>query len=349
VEFGLEEGGELKVETTLCNEIRDHRRPIVIDNVAEDLNYNDHHTPQMYGLKSYVSFPILLPDGRFFGTLCAIDSKPAQVNNPKVIGTFKLFTELLSFHLQSLDLLERSYASNVELQNTNRALTSANFDLDNFVYTASHDLKSPVANIEGLIEILSEAVAKEELDREEINQITAMMKSSLQRFATTIKDLTSIVEIDKTSAEEEPEALNIFETLETVKQDLENLIAESEAKIEVISEDALVVNFSKKNFKSILYNLLSNALKYRSPERSPEIEVKLEKVKEKTQLTVKDNGLGISAGKQDTVFTMFKRLHDHVEGSGLGLYIVKRMVDNVQGDIRVHSKVDEGTTFTIIF
>ncbi|MHC2992161.1 histidine kinase [Pontibacter sp. HJ8] len=349
VEFGLEEGGELKVETTLCNEIRDHRRPIVIDNVAEDLHYHSHHTPQLYGLKSYISFPILLPDGTFFGTLCAIDSKPALLNNPKVIGTFKLFTELLSFHLQSLVLLERSYASNAELQQKNRLLTSANFDLDNFVYTASHDLKSPVANIEGLIEILSEAVAKEELDRNEINQITGMMKSSLKRFGTTINDLTSLVELDKTSAEEVPEALNIFETVETVKQDLDNLIVESEAKIEVISEDGLLVNFPKKNFKSILYNLLSNALKYRSPERAPAIKVKLEKAEEKTCLTVEDNGLGISPDKQDTVFTMFKRLHDHVEGSGLGLYIVKRMVDNAEGEIRVNSKLNVGTTFTIIF
>ena len=76
IDFGLPPGGELKVETTLCHEIRQHREVVAIDNVAEDAKYCDHHTPRMYGLQSYISVPIVLPDGRFFGTLCAIDPNP---------------------------------------------------------------------------------------------------------------------------------------------------------------------------------------------------------------------------------------------------------------------------------
>ncbi|WP_033316937.1 sensor histidine kinase [Pontibacter roseus] len=349
VQFGLEEGGELEIKTTLCNEIRDSRQPIIIDNVSEDPVYNNHHTPITYGLQSYISLPIILQDGTFFGTLCAIDSKPALVNNTKVIGTFKMFAELLSFHLQSLVLLERSQSAHLELQDKNRALASANFDLDSFVYTASHDLKSPVSNIEGLIEALSEAVTKEELDRDEINQIAGYMKSSLKRFATTINDLTTIVEIDKTSGDEAPEPIDIYEMVETVKQDLDNLLVESDAQIKVISEERLFTGFSRKNFKSILNNLFSNAIKYRSPDRPPLVIVKLEKVADKTHLLIEDNGLGIPSDKQESVFTMFKRFHDHVEGSGIGLYIVKRMVDNVKGKIHVNSTLNQGTTFTIIF
>lgn len=109
--FGLKPGGELKVETTLCNEIRANREPIIIDNVAEDEKYAHHHTPRIYGLQSYISFPIVLETGEFFGTLCAIDSKPAQLNNPRVIGMFNLFCELLSFHLQNLALVESGQLS----------------------------------------------------------------------------------------------------------------------------------------------------------------------------------------------------------------------------------------------
>ena len=69
VHFGLAAGGELKVETTLCHEIRQHRNVVVIDNVAEDAVYANHHTPEIYGLQSYISVPIILPDGSFFGTL----------------------------------------------------------------------------------------------------------------------------------------------------------------------------------------------------------------------------------------------------------------------------------------
>ncbi|WP_299988385.1 GAF domain-containing sensor histidine kinase [uncultured Pontibacter sp.] len=349
VHFGLKEGEELEIATTLCNEIRDHRQPIVIDNVAEDPIYKEHHTPKTYGLQSYISVPIILKDGTFFGTLCAIDAKPAKVNNPKVVNTFKMFADLLAFHLQSRSVLERSYVVNLELQRKNSMLRDANFDLDSFVFTASHDLKSPVANIEGLISILSDAVEKDEMDREEIKQITAMMKASLKRFSTTIRDLTTIVELDKTGADEQAAALDLYDIMESVKQDLQSLIVESDAKIEVIATDSRLTGFSLKNFKSILSNLVSNAIKYRSPDRTPKVIVKLEKSDGKSYLSVQDNGLGIPAKKQHNVFTMFKRLHDHVEGSGIGLYIVKRMVDRVQGEIKVESELDKGTTFTIVF
>lgn len=349
VQFGLREGEELEIASTLCNEVRDHRQTIVIDNVSEDPYYKDHHTPGIYGFQSYISVPIILRDGTFFGTLCAIDAKPAKVSDPKVVCTFKMFADLLSFHLQSLSILERSYHENLELQSKNTILRNANFDLDNFVFTASHDLKTPIANIEGLISILSDAASKEELDRQEIKQITAMMKSSLRRFSTTIKDLTTIVEIDKSSADDKLEILDLYEVVDSVKQDLQSLIAESDAKIEVIANDRHLTGFSRKNFRSIISNLISNAIKYRSPDRTPHIVVKMEKVDGKSHLSVEDNGLGIPTKKQDSIFTMFKRLHDHVDGSGIGLYIVKRMVDNVEGQIRVDSTWGVGTTITIIF
>jgi signal transduction histidine kinase len=349
VKFGLEAGGELEVETTLCNEIRAHRQPIVIDNVAEDPNYKDHHTPRIYGLQSYISIPIVLKDGSFFGTLCAIDSKPAQVNNPKVINTFKMFADLLAFHLRSLDLLERSHKANLELQYKNRHLANANFDLDNFVYTASHDLKSPISNIEGLIDVLSLSLSKENLDRAEINQILGMMKSSLNRFSTTIQDLTAIVEIDKDSEDESSEALDLFEIIGAVKQDLQSLIVETGAKIEVVAEERDIAGFSRKNLKSIISNLISNAIKYRSADRDPLIRVEMVRQGAKTHLSILDNGLGIPAGKEQRIFTMYQRLHNHVEGSGIGLYIVKRMVDKANGQILVESTLGQGTKFTIVF
>lgn len=99
IAFGLEPGGELKVETTICNEIRQHGKAVIIDHVEEDCVFAWHPTPIMYGFKSYISMPIKRPDGTFFGTLCAIDPKPAKLNNPGIIGMFTLFSELISFYL----------------------------------------------------------------------------------------------------------------------------------------------------------------------------------------------------------------------------------------------------------
>jgi len=85
IDFGLKPGGELKVETTICQEIRQSRTPVVIDNVAEDDLWCTHATPAMYGFRSYISVPIILGDGSFFGTLCAIDPRPARLNTPETI------------------------------------------------------------------------------------------------------------------------------------------------------------------------------------------------------------------------------------------------------------------------
>src|ERR1700710_933007 len=101
INFGLKPGGELKVETTICHEVRQRRDAAVIDPVAEDDVYCGHPTPAMYGFQSYISMPIFLEDGSFFGTLCAIDPRPARLKNPETIGMFRLFAELIAFHLRA--------------------------------------------------------------------------------------------------------------------------------------------------------------------------------------------------------------------------------------------------------
>lgn len=349
VQFGLKEGEELKLETTLCNEIRNHRQPIIIDHVDECSQYKNHHTTKMYKLQSYISFPIILPNGTFFGTLCAIHSKPAPINNKKIIDTFSMFTELLAYHIQSQELLDRSYLANAKLVHQNTVLISVNNDLDNIVHTASHDLKSPLTNISGLVDIMDELIVEEPLKLEQIQLIIKLMRSSLKSFNQTITDLTTIIEADHSLKTAELEDINFLELVENVKLDLHSSIADSGANIQVIGLENSQFHFSKRNLKSILYNLVSNAIKYRSPDRLPKIVIKLEQVEGKISFSVVDNGLGIPDNQQNQIFKLFKRLHGHVEGSGLGLYIVKKMVDAVGGQIQVKSKINEGTTFRITF
>lgn len=348
VGFGLKEGGELQIETTLCNEIRNHHHPILIEDVAQDSEYCHHHTLRIYNLQSYISFPIILKNGEFFGTLCAISSQPAQVNTKKVKDTFAMFAELLSFHLQSLDLLERSYNTHQNLVEKNQALTLVNNDLDTIVYTASHDLKSPLANMEGLVEALSYNVEEENLNRKEIKHITRLMQSSLKSFRGTLQDLTTLIEAEDTgSGQKITKEISFWELTEEIKQDLNKLIAESQAIIEVVGIDKILLSSPRKNYKSILYNLISNALKYRSPDRVPHVLVQLKQVNGMIQLSVTDNGLGIPLDQQEKIFNQYQRLHSHVEGSGLGLFIVHRLVARMKGSIQVKSTLDQGTTFTI--
>src|SRR3954470_21062017 len=111
IQFGLKPGGELKVATTICNEIRESGEPVIIDHVAADDAFCGHPTPAMYGFQSYISMPIRRANGDFFGTLCAIDPRPMKLNTPETIGMFKLFAELIGMHLDSHERMAASEAA----------------------------------------------------------------------------------------------------------------------------------------------------------------------------------------------------------------------------------------------
>lgn len=101
INFGLGPGGELPILSTICHEIRQSGLAVVIDHVAHDSCYADHHTPATYGFESYISFPIFRNDGSFFGTLCAIDPKPARLNNPPILDLFKTLANLIAIYLDA--------------------------------------------------------------------------------------------------------------------------------------------------------------------------------------------------------------------------------------------------------
>jgi GAF domain-containing protein len=140
IAFGLQPGGELKVETTICHEIRQSREPVIIDHVADDAAYCGHSTPAMYGFQSYISMPIILPDGSFFGTLCAIDPRPARVNTPAIVGMFKLFAELIAYHLSAQAQLASSEANLLNERKTAELR-------EQFIAVLGHDLRNPLAAI----------------------------------------------------------------------------------------------------------------------------------------------------------------------------------------------------------
>ena len=96
IAFGLQPGDELEIQTTICNDIRQSGQRVVIDHVDADIQWQTHHTPIMYGFKSYASFPIFLPDGSFFGTLCAIDPHPRAVSGAKVIAAMEEYSKRIA-------------------------------------------------------------------------------------------------------------------------------------------------------------------------------------------------------------------------------------------------------------
>ena len=129
INFGLEPGGELKLETTICHEIRQSGQAVVIDDVASDAAFCDHHTPALYGFRSYISVPITLADGRFFGTLCAIDPQPRSLNNPSTIDMFNMFARIIGSQLESADQLTAAQSAIAEHRSKRDLLWESSPDL----------------------------------------------------------------------------------------------------------------------------------------------------------------------------------------------------------------------------
>jgi PAS domain S-box-containing protein len=245
--------------------------------------------------------------------------------------------------LLNQQLEERVKKRTWELQDNIVKMQKINNDLDNFIYTASHDLKAPISNIEGLISALFAEIPASE----GTHQIKAMIDASIERFKTTIKDLTEITKVQKDLMEDVQE-VSLTELSQEIKGDMHEVISQTGA---VVETDFKVpsIKFSKKNLRSIIYNLLSNAIKYKSPDAVPRIKICSEDTEEFIVFRVSDNGLGISEENKGKVFGMFKRFHDHVEGTGIGLYIVKRIVDNAGGRIEVESALGKGSVFNVYF
>jgi two-component system, sensor histidine kinase and response regulator len=259
----------------------------------------------------------------------------------------------VKFYLQKKELEKvnkRTLEINQELEERvkerTKELTRVNKDLDNFVYTASHDLKAPINNIEGLMKALHETLQEKSLELSDVTPILNMINDSVRRFKNTLLDLTEVAKVQYEEADGKDKA-HFKEILDDVKLNIKDLIKGYEATIVDNFSEAPEMLFSKKNLRSIIYNLVSNSIKYSSPNRKPEVKISTSPTEEGVLLTVQDNGLGLKKEDQGKIFDMFKRLHSHVDGTGVGLAIVKRIVDNCDGRIEFESELGKGSVFRI--
>jgi len=241
---------------------------------------------------------------------------------------------------------EELRATNEELLQTNTQLTRTNVDLDNFIYTASHDLKVPIVNIEGLLQALTRELPQAALVGD-VPEMLLLMQQATERFGRTIGQLTDVSKLQQANSQPTTQVL-LATVVEEVRLDLLPLLRQTQARLDVDVPPTARLPFSEKNLRSVVYNLLSNALTYRHPERAPYVQLTYYRQERYHVLRVQDNGLGLDVAKAaGKLFGMFQRLHTHVEGSGIGLYMVKKMVENSGGRIEVASQLGEGATFTV--
>ncbi|TDN39650.1 PAS domain S-box protein [Hymenobacter sp. UV11] len=268
---------------------------------------------------------------------------PSRNEQGEVVQWIGTYTDIHAHKLAQ----ERVAQAQRLLRDNNDELTRVNVDLDSFIYTASHDLKGPITNIEGLLQALADELPIEARQRPPVNDILAMLTKSVERFQRTIGQLSDVAKLQREhglAAVQVP----LAPVVQGVALDLAPLVRAAGAQLDLALDDQVAVHFLEKNLRSVAYNLLSNALKYRDPGRPAQVSLRAYPEGQYVRLTVQDNGLGIDAAGQRRLFGLFERLHDHVEGSGIGLFMVKKMVENAGGRISVASEPGVGSTFTVL-
>jgi signal transduction histidine kinase len=231
-----------------------------------------------------------------------------------------------------------------ELQEAMEDILQKNKDLQQFSYIISHNVRSPVAHMLGLSGIFNYAQPEDELNRE----ILLKMREASQMLDTTLKDLNDILSIRDGEVIRQ-EKVSLPELLLSITRTLEEEIETSGAEILSDFSEVSSVETVKPYFQSVLYNLVSNAIKYRSPERRPVVTVRAKMNGKFVRISVKDNGLGMDMAGMDSykIFGLYQRMHTHTEGKGLGLYMVKTQIEALRGKVEVESQKNKGSIFRI--
>jgi len=244
----------------------------------------------------------------------------------------------------ALDITEQKLVS-AEREKLLADLVKRNNDLEQFSYIISHNLRAPVVNILGI----SDLIRAGGLEKEDEKILMTGLESSVSRLDEVINDLNYILQLNS-KGQQNKEWVKLSELINDIRSSISS---------EIINEQVnFILNFSaidevltlKVYLYSIFYNLIINSIKYRRPDLPPEITITSFKSEDNITILVKDNGLGIDLPKRhDEVFGLYKRFHSHVEGKGIGLYMVKKQVESLMGSITVESEVNKGTEFKIQF
>lgn len=337
IDFGLKPGGELVLESTICHEIRQHRTPVIFVQASHHPIFSQHHTPRTYGLESYISIPIVKANGDFFGTLCAIDSVPANLDEPAIVKTLTLFAQLIAMSLDSQSHLEI----------TKEALVVANEHgrlREQFVAVLGHDLRTPLSAIRMSADLLD---TKTE-DKRSLSLISAIRTSSI-RMGVLIENVLDFAR-GRMGGGIPVKRQMVDDLRHTLKQTLDEVQA-SHPKAQLIHSLDVPsgVHCDALRISQLLSNLLGNAVTHGST--AAPISVQAFAEGDEVVITVTNQGSPIPPALMPLLFEPFTRSEagQRGEGLGLGLYIASQIATAHNGTLSVTSTLESGTCFSARF
>ena len=331
--FGLEVGGDLDLKTTLCYESRMGRKPIVIDKFSEDPHYRGHHTGELYGLESYVSVPIILSDGTYFGNLCAIDRKPAQVSNAATLRMFEVFANLIALQLENDNRVSEVAVALSDERETSQLR-------EQFIAVLGHDLRNPLSAVSATADILMHTRTEPDLIR-----LGHRLQATTFRMARLIDDVMDFARGRLGSGI--GVTLASTSDLENALQDVvgELRAAHPSREINATFDLEQTVRCDRVRIQQLLSNLLGNAITH----GSDHLPITVVSSVENGHLVVSVTNGGDIIGPETLgkVFEPYWRAASSKPGGGLGLglYICKQIVKAHSGILEVRSSAEEGTCF----
>ena len=317
ISFGVNPGDELELETRICDEIRNHRHSVIIDEA-----------------QSFISMPIELPDGEFFGTLCAIDPRPARVNTPEIVGTFKLFAELIAFHLDANRRLAISEAALCRERETAGLR-------EQFIAVLGHDLRNPLASISSAAYVLEKVPLPDPAKR-----MVRIMRKSVRRMASLIDDVLDFARgrlgggLSLTLSEDQP----LTPALEQVIAELRMSFPDRVIETDFTHKECLKCD--RTRISQLLSNLAANALTYSYPGTPVRARTRIHDGV--FELSVSNQGEPIPPQAMARLFAPYERgaVRPSQQGLGLGLYIASEIARAHGGTLTVTSTAEE-TCFTL--
>jgi len=333
INFGLKPGGQLDLETTLCIESKRANAPIFIEQASKDPRYCDHHTMLLYKIESYVSVPIVLSNGRYFGNLCAIDPAPARVADPKIISMFKRFASLIAMQLDSEILREQDKS---ELKDAH----AANELREQFIAILGHDLRNPLQAVYSAGVLLERKVADPAL-----KNVAARIRVSVNRMSSLINDVLDFARgrLGEGMGVRISDVENIDAGLSAVVREFQD--GQPDRQIFANISVTRKVRCDLGRVQQVASNLIGNALKHGAPHGPVKVSARAED--SELVLDVWNTGEPIPPENIDKICEPFWRqsTSGNREGLGLGLYICSQIVRAHGGKLSVTSSQEEGTNF----
>jgi signal transduction histidine kinase len=335
IQFGLKPGDQLPVDTTLCMESREAGAPIIIEHASVDPRYHSHHTPKLYHFESYVTVPIVLAGGRYFGNLCALDPDPAQVKLPRVISMFEDFAALIGSQLDAQLTWEKEHSELVDERATSELR-------EQFIAILGHDLRNPLQAVFATADLLERRLANQSYA-----EMASRIKTNVRRMSFLIDDVLDFARARLGGGiGVELKAVDDLESnLSAVVQELQD--AQPDRSIIADIRVSKPVRCDIGRVQQVASNLIANALTH--GEADSAVRFSAETQADALVIDVWNAGEPIPTECIDKIFQPFWRhsVSASRQGLGLGLHICAHIVRAHDGRIKVTSTREEGTRFTV--